>query len=209
MSEEKAWPPLEVVVDETLVRNIQPRMRLGVLFRRLRMQAGKSLRETAEALSDVVDNKTVLGEIERSRRPATSDQIHAFCEYLGVGTEAFFEAARDYNRSVWEPHDHPLKITEQMAKMASIKPSYDQDELLIALRSAISSMEIGADWLGRLMRTVRLVPGHEQDATTAASVVMMLEAGAQFAQGVLERPIEQFCQEAPPWVDEPSKPGEE
>lgn len=183
-------------------------MRLGQLFRRSRLQADKNLREAAEALFEVIDNHVMLGQIERGVRPATSDQIQAFCDYIGVGTVAFFEAAQDYHRSVWEPQDHPLEVVDQVAKFASVGPVYDQHELVSALRSAISSMDIGADVLRKLYRVYCIASAHDSDVQLAKSVIPMLEAGAKFMRGVLERPIEPLSEgnpyaEAPGWTDVP------
>jgi hypothetical protein len=189
---------------ERPISELPPGRRLGALFRRQRLGANRSLRETAEALDPTIDSHVVLGQIERGVRPATSDQIQAFCDYIGHGTEVFFEAARDYHRAVWQAQQGGVEVVEQTAKVATIGPVYDQQELLSALRSAISSMDIAADWMGRMMRIVRLIKGSEQDAMTAASVVMMLEAGAQFAKGLLERPLDVTpgYDEAPDWRDD-------
>jgi len=180
-----------------------------MLFRRFRIKANKSLRETAEVLSGEIEDHVVLAEIERGRRPATADQIHAFCDYIGVGTEAFFEAAQDFHRSVWEPNCHPLEVVDQMVKVSSVVPVYDQQELSSALRSAINSMDIASDVLTQCMGILRCNKEWVRDAEMAASVVLMLEGGASFSRLVLEHPLEPMSgtkpyAESQGWTDVPN-----
>jgi len=187
---------------EKPIEEVDPRLRLGQLFRRFRVKSGRSLRETARALSASVENIVVLGEIERGRRPATSEQIQDFCDFIGVGTVAFFDAARDYHRSVWADNERQMQVVEQSFKVASTGSIYDQQELVLALRNAVNVMDLASEILTRCARILRSEEASARDGELAGSAALSLDSGAHFARRVLNSPLQRpFADEPPDWCD--------
>ena len=174
------------------------RYRLGRLFRQFREGAGQSLRATVEALPSV-ESPVMLGEIERGQRPASAEQIQEFCNFIGVGTEAFYRAATDFHRSIWEPRKHLLELGEQIAKVSSTGPVYDQQELVSALNHAISSMSVATDVLARCARILIHTEDSIPEGQLAASAGATLESAMRFARCVLGNPLDPSLVNPPDW----------
>lgn len=165
------------------------------MIRRARLKAGKNLRETAEALEVT---HVVLGEMERGRRPCSWEQVEVLCEYLDVPNPEMLHAAlTQFHHDIWSGQKGPKVILEeQLERVASVPLDYDMVELVAALRSAITSMDIGKGALERACRIIRhpdcgSVPYEfVRDAEMTAQASMLLEASMNVARRVLENPPE-------------------
>lgn len=78
---------------------IEPRLRLGAMIRRYRVQAGMSLGGLAEKLDMP---KVNLSEVERGLASLKAEKLKQVAEALRVLYEPLLIAARDWNRAVFE-----------------------------------------------------------------------------------------------------------
>lgn len=184
-------PPESIEDEET-------RCRLGRLFRQFREGAGQSLRDTVEALSSV-ESPVMLGEIERGQRLASAEQIQEFCNFIGVETETFCQSATDFHRSIWEPRKQLLELDEQIAKVSSTGPIYDQRELVSTLDYAISSMNVVSDILVRCSRILIREENTVQDGKLAMSANATLQSAIRLSQCVLNNPLDPLLVNPPDW----------
>lgn len=166
-------------------------MRLGELIRHFRLRAKRSLRETADALGTT---QTVLAEVERGRRPLSWAQVESLCAYLDVPDhDEFHMALTQFHRQIWSRDDDPLvTLVEQIEQVASSPHGYDVVELVAALKSAISTMDIARGALERANRVIcHLDRGSfpdefSKDSEVIAQVSLLLGASLGVARWVLE-----------------------
>jgi hypothetical protein len=158
------------------------------------LKAKKSLRDTAEALEVT---HVVLGEMERGRRPMSWDQVEIIALYLDTQEPPLHAALTQFHHAIWSGQKGPrVLLEEQTERVASVPLDYDMVELAAALRSAISSMDIGQGALERASRIIRhpdcgSVPYEfVKDAEMTAQASMLLEASLNMAKMVLENPPE-------------------
>lgn len=90
---------MEKVTDDTPPAEMPPKERLGRLIRRYRVAAGKGLNEVASHLNL---SNVVLGEVERGLASLQAAQLQELAAFLDVRYEPLLNAARDWNRAVWE-----------------------------------------------------------------------------------------------------------
>lgn len=164
-------------------------------MRRARLRAKRNIRETAEALEV---SHVVLGEIERGRRPLSWEQVETLCQYLDVPNPELWHAAlTQFHHEIWSGQKGPgVILEEQIEKVASLPLDCDVVEVVAALRSAISSMDIAKGALERANRIVRhpncgSYPGEfVRDSETMAQASLLLEASMSVAQRVLKSPTQ-------------------
>lgn len=173
-------------------------MRLGAMVRRSRLRSGKTLQQVVEALVDDGFTKDMLVNVERGRLPLSVEQVESFWDFTGhqYSLEEMQSALVDFHRSVWMKQSGELKrLVEQTEKVTTLSPQYDQTELLMALKMAISTMDTASWALSRTMRLLRSMslfnrPELNRDVEMAASGVFVLDATKQHILTLLENPPE-------------------
>lgn len=164
-------------------------VRLGMLVRRARLNAEKTLQDVAAALSDDDFDKSMLLSVEAGRLPLSWEQIDAFCDYFKVDPKAFQDALVDFHHAIWEDGEgegEPVKLVEQNELVAQVPIHYDQVELVLALRNAVSTMDVAQGILAKMNRIVRHLEEHQNDAKMAAQAVELLRASQNYILAMLE-----------------------
>lgn len=161
--------------------------RFGQLVRDARLRAGKTLADIEESLGDEGLTRGVVASVERGRRPMTWAQMQAFCHLVGVLDRGEFERALvEYHHTTWEAREESVKVTEQTADARTVPSGRDVVELVEALRSAISSMDVAAGTIERLMAAAGAGEAWwGRDGDMAKQAVMLLQASRQWALQVL------------------------
>lgn len=161
--------------------------RFGQMVRDARLRAGKTLADVEESLIDEGLTRGVMASVERGRRPMTWAQMEAFCHFVGVVDRGQFGPALvEYHHTTWEAREESVRVTEQTADARTVPNSRDVVELVEALRSAISSMDVAAGTIERLMAAAEpreALWGREGDM--AKQAVMLLQASRRWALQVL------------------------
>lgn len=115
-NEEKQQQPFDpfegIEPDDQPVAEMEPKQRLGVLLRRYRHAADKSLEETAKHLNT---SPITLGEVEKGLAALTAAQLQELAAYLKVRYEPLLEAAKDWSRAIWD------KTGKEAVKLESIE----------------------------------------------------------------------------------------
>jgi transcriptional regulator with XRE-family HTH domain len=93
--------------------------RLGTLVKRFRLNAKKTVEETAARLeiSDVA-----FRAVETFAAPLSVDQLRELTAFLNVRFEPFLDAARDFHRGIWEKQGRTdgVQLSEMTSKVASV-----------------------------------------------------------------------------------------
>lgn len=177
-------------------------------MRRARLKAKRNLRETAEVLEVT---HVVLGEIERGRRPLSWEQVETLCQYLDVpDPERLHAALTQFHHEIWSGQKGPgVILEEQIERVASLPLDCDVVEVVAALRSAISSMDIAKGALERANRIIRhpncgsYPYEFVKDSETMAQASLLLEASMSVAQRVLSSPSQPIPEPEPEPEPEP------
>lgn len=84
---------------EVPVDQVPARHRLGLLIRRARVRAEKSLKEVAEIVGVSL---VQLGEVERGLIPIGTEHLRAIADLTRADYDELVQAARDFHTAVWE-----------------------------------------------------------------------------------------------------------
>lgn len=101
MSEEQPEKTQQSAFDEKPIDEVEPRQRLGTLLRRYRAQASPPI-ELGELAEHLGVPQVNLGEVERGLASLKAEQLQKAADYLKVRYAPLLEAARDWNRAVFE-----------------------------------------------------------------------------------------------------------
>lgn len=93
--------------------------RLGTLVKRYRLNAKKTIAETAACLKL---SEAVIENVEKFAAPLSVDQLQELAVFLNVRFEPFLDAARDFHRGIWEQQgrESGVQLSEMTSKVGSV-----------------------------------------------------------------------------------------
>lgn len=118
--------------------------RLGTLVKRYRLNAKKSVQETATFMELT---PAVIENVEAFRAPMSADQLQELAVFLNVRFEPLLDAASDFHRAIWQKQGRTSGV--QLAEMTSKVSSVGEN--------AIDLEQVAVDVVWEAARTTQLM----------------------------------------------------
>lgn len=131
---------------ERPIEEVPSRARFGVLIRRARNKAKRSLRDVANSVFETppdgqADRRHVwLGELERGKRPPNEALVDAISENLEIDRELLMSAAQEWHKAIHS--EGSFVLGDMTVKVTSLAPTAAQaNELRMEVDRVITDLE--------------------------------------------------------------------